>query len=210
MKIQKIMIPALITLLSLTLFNSCQSIKNISDALLNLQRLQFKLDNVTNFNLAGVRLDDKTSISNFSVTDGLKLTRAFSSRSLPADFILNLDALNPNDGKGGSKQSNATITRLDWQLYIDDVPTVSGVNNENLVIPGTGQTSIIPLKLSLDLYRFFENKSYEGIVNLALAIGGLRGSPARLKLDLKPTVTTPFGPMTYPGRITVIDREFRS
>jgi hypothetical protein len=42
-----------------------------------------------------------------------------------------------------------------------------------------------------------------------LNIGGIGGSPTRLKLDAQPTVTTPLGPISYPGRLTIIDKEFR-
>jgi len=62
--------------------------------------------------------------------------------------------------------------------------------------------------MGLDLYNFFGNKGYDGIVNLALAIGGVQGSAARLKLDAQPTVSTPLGAITYPSRITIIDKNF--
>ena len=75
-------------------------------------------------------------------------------------------------------------------------------------IPGTGQATTIPIRLSLDLYEFFGNKGYDELVGLALAIGGRSGSPSRLTLDAQPRVTTPFGEIVYPGRITIVDREF--
>ena len=63
--------------------------------------------------------------------------------------------------------------------------------------------------MNLDLVKFFKDKGYESIVNLALAIGGANGSPSRITLRAKPTVQTPYGPLTYPNEIDVIDREFR-
>lgn len=185
----------------------CSAIKQVTQSLVNLQRLKFKLENVNGFRLAGISLSDKKSISDFSISDGLNLTKAFSSKSLPAQFVLNVAAINPNDGTGGSKQTTATLTSFEWQLYIDDVPTVSGNIERPFEIPGTGQQSIIPLSIGLDLVKFFENKGYDGIINLALAIGGVNSSPARLKLDAKPTVSTPFGAISSP-RITIIDRQF--
>ncbi len=189
------------------LISGCSAIKQVTQTLVNLQRLKFKLENVNGFRLAGISLNDKKSISDFSLSDGLNLTKAFTSKSLPAQFVLNVAAVNPNDGTGGSKQTTATLTSFEWQLYIDDVPTVSGNIDKAIEIPGTGQQSIIPLSISLDLVKFFENKGYEGIVNLALAIGGVNSSPSRLKLDAKPTVSTPFGAISSP-RITVIDKQF--
>jgi len=37
----------------------------------------------------------------------------------------------------------------------------------------------------------------------------VRSRVKTVTLDAQPTVTTPLGPITYPGRITIINREFR-
>jgi LEA14-like dessication related protein len=195
---------------ALLFISACSSISKITQTLTNLQRLQFKLENVNDFALAGVKLSNKKSINDFSITDGLKLTQAFTSKSLPTRFVLNVAAKNPNDGTGGSKQAGATLTSFDWQLYIDDVPTIKGNIASPIEVPGTGQTTIIPLVIEIDLYKFFKDKGYDGLLNLALALGGVEGSAARLKLDAKPTVQTDFGPLTYPGRITIVDTKFSS
>ena len=197
-----------ITVFSIFLLWGCASINRITQTLTNIQRLQFKLKNVNGFSLAGVNLSNKKSISDFSVTDGLKLTQAFTGKSLPARFILNVEAKNPNDGSGGSKQTTATLTSFDWQLYIDDVPTIKGNIDKPIEVPGTGQSTIIPVSIDIDLYKFFKDKGYDKLLNLALAIGGVDGSAARLKLDAKPTVQTDFGPIEYPGRITIVDKQF--
>lgn len=196
--------------LSMLVFNSCSLVKSVTQSLLNLEKLQFKLQNVDGFAVSGINLKDKSSISDFSIMDGVKLTKAFASKSFPVSFVLNVAALNPNDGKNGGKQTTATLSALDWQLYIDDVPTINGNINSPIEIPGSGQSTIIPMRMSLDLYKYFDNKGYDGLVNLAMALGGVNGSAARIKLDAKPTVSTPLGPINYPGRITIIDKKFSS
>lgn len=187
---------------------ACSQLKQMSNAFANLKKLQFKLESVDNFVLSGINVSNKKSISNFSMTDGVKLMSAFNSKKFPAEFVLNVEAKNPNDGSGGNSQTTATLTGFDWRLYIDDVPTISGNIAKPLEIPGTGKTTIIPLTIGLDLYSFFGKQGYDKIINLALAIGGVEGSASRLKLDAKPTVTTPMGNITYPGRITIIDTKF--
>jgi hypothetical protein len=199
-----------VVLMSVLLFSSCASINNITQSLTNLQRLQFKLQNVNGFNLAGINLTNKESASDFSIGDGIKLGQAFASKSFPAHFVLNVEAKNPNDGTGSSKRTGATLTSFDWQLYIDDVPTIKGNIDKPIEIPGTGKSTIIPVAIDIDLYKFFRDKGYDGILNLALALGGVSGSAARLKLDAKPTVQTSFGAIEYPGRITIIDKKFSS
>jgi hypothetical protein len=199
-----------VMLISAAIIHSCNIFKDISNTFANISKLQFKLENVTGLSIAGIEIAGKSGISDFSFTDGLKLTNAFATKSFPANFILNLGALNPNDGSApGTKQTSANITSLDYRLIIDDVPTITGDIDAPVSVPGNGQSTIIPLRMSLDLYQFFGNKGYEGIANLALALGGLNKSPAKVKLDIKPTVKTSLGLIAYPSRITVIDKEWR-
>jgi hypothetical protein len=208
MKILRFSIIAYVILSLIILFQSCSLVRQVTDTLANVQRLKFKLDNVSNFQLAGVSLYDKSSVSSFSVGDGIKLASAFGSKRLPCEFTLSVLAKNPNDGTGGNRSQNATITGLEWRLLIDDVPTVSGNIDKPIEVPGVGASTQIPMRISLDLYQFFQNKGYDGIINIALALGGVKGSPARLKLDVKPTVTIGGFNIEYPGRITVVDKEF--
>ena len=198
-----------IILISLIIIQSCSTIREISQTLADIQKLKFKLENVNGFRVAGIDVTNKKSINDFSMMDGLKLTQAYATKKFPAEFVLNVAAQNPNDGKTkGSRQANATITDFDWNLYIDDVKTINGNIANDVTVPGTGQSTIIPLSMGLDLYEFFGRQGYDKVINLALNIGGIGGSPTRLKLDARPTVTTPFGPISYPGRLTIVDKEF--
>jgi hypothetical protein len=181
----------------------------IYDAIVNLQRLQFKLGSVNNMRLANVALSNITSISNLSIIDAANLVAAFSRGELPASFTLNVIAKNPNDGTGGTKNTSAVIKRLDWRMLIDSKETISG-NIGNISVPGTGQQTTIPITIGLDLIDFFSNMGYESLVNLALALGGRNGSSSRITLKARPTVDTPLGSITYPGEIDIVDREFRS
>lgn len=209
MKILKITVAiALIAVITLS-FNACQQLKEIQQTMTNIGRLEYKLKDVNGFRLAGISLQNKKSINDISITDGLKLTQAFATKRFPAEFTLNVAAKNPNDGTGGYPQTTATISRMEWRLLIDDVPTINGVVDQPITVPGTGVTTTIPIRMQLDLYDFFGNRGYDKIINLALAIGGYSASPTKLKLDIKPTVNTKFGPITYPSRITVVDKQWR-
>ncbi len=120
-----------------------------------------------------------------------------------------METRNPNDGSGGTTRTVSTLTRFDWRLLIDDQPTVSGGIDKPLEIPGTGQTTVIPLRLELDLYEFFGSHGYDDLLNLALALGGRHGDISRVALDALPSVSTPLGDITYPERITIVSKEFR-
>jgi len=189
--------------------SSCAAIDEMAAALANLQRLKFKLSGVRDFRLLGIDIGGKTRISDFSALDAVRLVQSYTSRKLPVEFVVDVVAVNPNDGTGGTRQTTSTLTGLECRLLIDSQPTIVGNIDRPIEIPGTGQESIIPLRLSLDLLEFFSEKQYEDILHLALAIGGKNRTPARIALDAQPTVSTPVGPITYPGRITIVNTEFR-
>ncbi len=182
---------------------------SVMDALTNLQRLQFKLGRVTNLSLAGINLSNISSISSLNLVDAANLVASFARGQLPASFTLNVLAKNPNDGTGGTKNASAILQSLAWRLLIDNKETVKGNIPSQITIPGVGQETTIPIGMSLDLLQFFQNQGYENLINLALAIGGRSGSSARLTLMATPTVNTVLGPITYPGEISIVDREFR-
>jgi len=198
-----------IVAMGLGLLQSCAFLQQMVGVMSNLARLKFRLAEVHDFSLMGINLSGKSTLADFNVQDGLRLVQAFATKRLPAEFVLNVEAVNPNDGKGGSPQTVSTLTSLESRLLVDGVPTVTGNIDRAIEIPGTGQASIIPIRMSIDLYEFFGNKGYEGLLNIALALGGMQRDPARIALDAQPQVSTPLGPIVYPGRLTIISREFR-
>lgn len=179
------------------------------DAFVNVQRLKFKLGKVENFKLPGVRISSFGSLTQLSLSDAAKITVTFANGQLPVSFTLNVLAKNPNDGTGGTKQTSAILRSLAWRLFLDNRETISGNIPNTIEIPGVGQTTAIPIEMSLDLIKFFKETPFETLVNLAFALGGVSGSSARITLKATPTVDTFLGPITYPGEITIVDTEFR-
>ncbi len=193
-------------ILSTLIIGGCS---NIGDAVSNAQRLQWKLGNVSGMNVSGVDVSNVTSFSSIHPLDIVKLTSAFASGKLPANFTLNLLAKNP-EGDGGSKNSSNVIKSVAWRLLIDNSETVNGNVTGPVTIPGVGQTATIPVAISIDLMQIIKNEGITNLIGLALGIGGKNGTPARLSLKIQPTIDTFLGAITYPGEITVIDKEFRS
>jgi hypothetical protein len=176
---------------------------------MNLRRLQFKLDGIHDFSLLGIRLAGKSALTDFTAAEGLELVQGFSAKKLPAELTLDILVQNPNDGTGGSTKTTSTLTSLESRLLIDGRPTVYGNIDQPIEVPGTGQATTVPVRMSIDLYEFFGQQGYNEIIGLALAIGGRRGDTTRVSLDAQPRVSTPFGEIVYPGRITIVDKEFR-
>lgn len=199
------------SLLALTsVIYSCKTIKNVTDTLINLRKVEFKLSGIEGFKIAGVDIASKRSITDLSIAEGISLTRAFASNQIPAEFTLNVAARNPNDGSGGTPTASATLVGFDWKLYIDSKETIAGDIASPISLPASNQTTIIPLRVQMDLYKFFGDRGYDGLLNLALALGGVQGSTAKVMLDAQPKINIRnYGTIEYPGRIKIVDTEFR-
>ncbi|MFW6140917.1 MAG: hypothetical protein ACOC5S_06145 [Acidobacteriota bacterium] len=196
-------------LAGLLFLQSCETLNQLTQTLMNLQRLQFKLGGVHDFSLLGINFTGKSALTDFSPTNGLKLFQGFRSKQLPAELTLDVLVQNPNDGTEGTRKTTSTLTSLESRLLIDDRPTVYGNIDQPIQVPGTGQVTTVPIRMSIDLYEFFGQKGYKEIIGLALAIGGSSRDVSRLSLDAQPKVSTPLGDITYPGRITIVNKEFR-
>lgn len=193
----------------LFIFNGCAQLQQAMNTLSSLQRLKFKLANVAGFSAAGINLSNKSSISDFNpLTDGLSLLNAYRNKSLPATFTLNMNVNNPNDGSNGTRNAPASLAGLDFRLLIDGKPTINGDIAQPFEIPAGGSGSVVPISISLDLFKFFGDQGYNDVINLALALGGQNGSASRITLDARPTVRTSFGDIQYPSRINIVDKQF--
>jgi hypothetical protein len=181
---------------------------SVYDTITNLSRLQFRVGNVNGFQINGISFSNKSKLSDFSAIDLLKISSSFAQGSLPASFVLNVEAKNPNDGTGEYKKSDATLQSFKWRLFLDDKETVSGDIDRPVSVPGRGDATIIPLRINLDLMKFFKDQSYQSIVNLALALGGTQGSSSKISLYATPTVSSLFGNITYPGELRIVDYQF--
>lgn len=181
---------------------------SVYETFTNLSRLQFKVGTVSQFQINGISISGKSKLGDFNPLDLLNLSSTFAQGTLPASFILNVDAKNPNDGTGGYKKSDATLQNFKWRLFLDDKETISGDIDQPVTIPGTGDVTTIPLRINIDLIKFFKDKGYQSIINLALALGGNQGSSSKVSLYATPTVSSPLGNITYPGELKLVDTEF--
>lgn len=178
---------------------------SVYQTLTNISRLQFKVGTVNGFELNGISFSNKSKLSDFNAVDLLKLTSAFAGGSLPASFVLNVEAKNPNNGTGGYKRTDATLQNFKWRLFLDDKETISGDIDQPITVPGTGEITVVPLRINIDLMKFFKDKGYDSVINLALALGGSNSSSSKITLFATPTVSSPFGNITYPGELKIVD-----
>jgi hypothetical protein len=192
----------------LLLFSVINISCSVYQTMVNIGRLKFKLGTVNAFNVNGINISNKSRLADFSAQEILTISAAAARGNLPVSFVLNVDALNPNDGSGGYPQTNATIKSFPWRLLIDDNETVSGNIGTPFTVPGTGEAVSLPLQINFDIMKFLETKNYESILNLVLSIGGRGGSSSKLTVFSKPVVSTGVGDITYPKELRIVNMEY--
>jgi len=159
-------------------------------------RCEFRLSSVSQLRLAGVQVQNVTSLSDLSLQDAAKLTAAFASGKLPLEFTLNVEARNPNAATAG-------MNRMDWILLIDGIEMSRGVLDQQVTIPANNGIASIPMKLNIDLMQVLSGKGREAILNFGLNLAGVGNKPSRFTMQLKPTIQVATIPLTYPGYISV-------
>lgn len=165
----------------------------------NLRDVQFRIENVSDAELAGVDVSGLGSYEDLSSRELIRLGAAVSEGTLPLSFVLDLRATNPS-----TNDENARLTKMEWTLLLDETETVSGTyDDEVLLLPG--EPTNVPVQVQLDLVRFFDENLRE-FVDLVSALTG-NGPPQGVKVKVRPTINTRFGPFTYPSPITVVSEE---
>ncbi|MFC2083737.1 hypothetical protein ACFLS9_01635 [Bacteroidota bacterium] len=182
----------------------CSVLKTV----MNLSRLQFKIDSVSDFTLSGIQIGNKLRLSDFSPSDILKLTTIFTRGDLPVSFQLNIEAKNPNDGSGGYPSQDIIIKSFAWDLQINEIKTISGNIKNPVTVPGVGETTGIPLKIELDMLKFFSEGGLDEVLKLALNLGGREKSTSNIVLIANPILGTSIGDLSYPEPIRIVDYSF--
>jgi hypothetical protein len=173
----------------------CQTLREVS----NLKDVRFRIDRVTDAQLAGISLAQVQSYEDLGGMDVARLGSALADGRLPLSFTLYVEATNPE-----TNSLNARLTKMDWTLLLEDRETVSGVFDREVVLR-PGAPTDVPVDVQLDLAKLFD-ENLQQLVSLATAVGG-EGPPTNVKLRVQPTIQTRLGPMQYPSPITVVSEE---
>lgn len=161
-----------------------------------LQNVDFRLDQVTGVELAGVDVTHVRSYSDLSVTDGLLLANAVRQGRLPASVEVGVLAFNP------SPATDARIIEMAWTLWLDGTETVSGVITDEIVLPREEETAF-PVVAQLDLMEFFDGGVRE-LYELATSLAGAGEGSTDISLTALPVIQTALGPIRYDRPIRIV------
>jgi len=157
------------------------------------------MNTLTNANLAGIDVQTKKSFSDLTLMDAANVSKSLLQGTLPLTFTLNIEAHNPNT-------SAASMQKLEWRAFIDDIEIAAGVADQKISIPPAG-SQVIPLLVQVDIKKLLNNEAKNTLLNFGFNLAGAGNYPTRVKLDIKPTVYVGTFPLSYPGYFT-LKKEF--
>ena len=164
----------------ITILFSCDVAKQVTGAY-QLTQCKYDYKSISGLTLAGVNLQNATSLSSLNVLNVAKLTSAFGSSSgtLPMDFTLNLNVKN-------SGTQTALLNGMKYILEIDEKEMTNGVLNQVLAISG-GEQAVLPINMSFDLKKVLSGESLESIKNLAFNFAGIGSATSNVTIKLRPS-----------------------
>jgi hypothetical protein len=168
-----------------TMLPGCAALSSLAA----LRQVDFELAGVGEVSLAGVELTGLRGVQDLSALQMAQVGLAVARGNLPLSLVLDVQAENP------SGNPDARLAGLDWELFVDGRPTVTGQLAEAASLP-SGVVTPVPIEVGLDLMDFFSG-GLEELVDLAIGLAG-GGDTVPLRLEATPTVETPIGPIRYP------------
>lgn len=192
MKINRIIA---LVLIALVIVPGC----DILQQMITFTKCEFKMNSMTDTRLANIDVQAKKSFKDLNLMDAANITKALLGGSLPLTFNLNIEAKNPN-------ANDASMHKMEWRVFIDDVEMATGVMDQKMAIP-PGGSKVIPLKIAIDLKKALSGKSKDALLNFGFNMVGAGNYPTRVKLDIKPTIYVGSFALAYPGYFT-LKKEF--
>jgi LEA14-like dessication related protein len=173
------------------IYSSC----DILQQLVTFTKCEFKMNSLSNATLANVQVQNKKSFKDLTLMDAANVTKSLVSGTLPLNFDLNIEVKNPNT-------TAASMQKLEWHAFIDDIQMAAGVMDQKVAIePGGSQ--VIPLRVSIDLKQVLNKETKDALLNFGFNLADAGGYPTRVRLDIKPTVYVGSFALAYPGFFTL-------
>ncbi len=183
------------SLFLMVLVEGCSVLRQLQE-MKNFARCEFRLSTVENITLAGINVQRVKSTRDLTLADAARFALALTQPQLPLNLTLNVEVKNPN-------AETASLNRLEWRLFIDDVELLNSLVEEKVSVAGNGGVSTLPLRISVDLKKALSGRSGEAIGNFALNLAGEGNTPTRFMLRVKPTIDVLGVPVEYPDAFDV-------
>lgn len=160
---------------------------------------EYSLKSVDRVEVNGVNLMEKKSPQDFSFSEAAKLFSAVSENKLNATSTLGLHVALGE----GQEDRSMTVTKLKWQLLVDDRQALSGLVSEPVELKNGLNT--ITLKSPLKLAEENGQVDLNSLLQLATLLNQDKAERPKVTLQIKPTILTSVGPFELPSFINIKD-----
>jgi hypothetical protein len=176
-----------IAMIAGSIFSGCATMSPV-----DLSQVRFSLERVSDVHVAGIDISGMRSAEELNPFQLARATLAFSRQRLPLEMTLHLKSENPF-----ANRVAARLVSMEWTLMLDGRETISGSMDRPVRIPA-GEVQEIPIRLHLNMFDYFDEKSAMDLLDLALAFAGEGGGiPHGVALKVRPVIDTPLGAIRY-------------
>jgi len=174
------------------ILNSCSYLKELSA----LADCDFRMSTLEDPLLAGIDISDINSIESLNIEETGKIAKNILLGDLTLSFILNIEVKNPNP-------VTASLNRMEYIAFIDDLQVAAGAVEERVEIPAFGGISTIPVRVETNLIELLKKESRNTLINFGLNLADASNRPTRVSIKIKPYIRVGAKDLEYPGFITV-------
>jgi len=195
----------LLLIIITTLLAGCSAQRSIE----YLTKMKYKIHSVTDFEMQGISIDNKSQLGDFSPSDLLTLVPAFGRGKLHASFTLNVLVQNPNPTNSVDDFLDLKITDFPWELFLNENKILEGNISEPINLKGDISNEKIPIKIHLNVSELLKDSSVNDLLKTVLKFGGKNSSTSNISLYAQPEIGTLLGNISTPNPIKIVDYEFR-
>lgn len=180
----------LFILLELT---SCRTFRELRA----LSKCEFRNKDFGRLEVGGVNLLRYENLSNINLLEAGKLALQMTQQAeVPLFITFNVEVRNNHD-------KLAALEKLDWILEVDKRDLVNGTSVERFEVPPGGGISVLPIQTSIDLKKFLNKTSLDGVFALIKGMNGTNEEETRIRLKIKPRFRVAGARIGYPGYIKI-------
>ena len=173
----------------LVLFAALQSC--IVTRSLQFANCDFNFKEVKTFKANGVDVLNMSSLSDLNMGSKMSLSKSLLTGKMDVNIDMNLDVVNSSKGK-------AVLNTVDWILLLKKKEVLTGTTDSRLMIEA-GQTGLLPLKFSFDLFKILSDSDISDLWDIAQN----PSNPDLFTVKIKPSVQIAGQQVKYPGYINI-------
>ena len=158
------------------MLSGCAALQGSLSNAYNLANCDYKYRSISNLAVSGMNLSD--GLTPLMIPKILTILSGNAS-SIPLNFRLNIDVLNPNSGA-------AAFQSLNYIVLIDDIRFTSG-NFSQAFHVDAGETKVLPMDIGVDIAELMKNNSRAAVENIVKNFLGLSNTASKVTVQLKPS-----------------------